>query len=555
MCFFTRLGEVIIHDLINHLRNFPLKKTVSHIFQSIITVSILLLMNTGCTPNNSSNSKINIKILVDGKVVTEAIVPGTTIQASIEQAGIAVGNLDKIEPPTFSTISGPTQIKITRVREEFEVEENIIPFERQTTRNESLPEGQTMLIQPGVNGVVQVTYRKVFENGVEISRILFKSEILKEAKSEIVMVGVQTPFTAITIPGRLVYLTAGNAWLMENTTGNRRPIVTSGDLDGRIFSLSPEGNWLLFTRKPAKQTENAPINSLWMVNLSAANPEPVYLRVDNIIHFANWVPGHGLTFSYSTVESRSTPPGWQANNDLQMVTVNETGGIIKKTEIIGTNSGGIYGWWGAFFEWSPDGEQLAYSRPDSVGLVNLDNGKFQPLLERRPLQTRSAWAWVPGAGWSKDSSLLYTTSHAPSAGLTSDETSPFFDLVAINLTENLPITLVPQAGMFSYPAPSPRLPHRQYAVAYLQAVFPEQSETSRYRLLIMDRDGSNQQQIFPPEGQPGLNPQTILWQPGNENKELWIAMIYQGNLWFINPYTKQAQQITGDGSIIRLDWK
>ncbi|NPV76897.1 MAG: hypothetical protein HPY59_11050 [Anaerolineae bacterium] len=515
----------------------------------------MLIANTGCAQDSASQPKINIEIHVDGKVITEVIVPGITVQAGIEQAGITVGNLDKIEPPTFSTINGPTQIKITRVREEFEVEENTIPFERQTTRNESLPEGQTMLIQPGVNGVEQITYRKLYEDEVEISRTLFKSEILKEPKPEIVMVGVQTPFTAISISGRLVYLTAGNAWLMENTTGDRRPIITSGDLDGRIFSLSPEGNWLLFTRQPTKEADNEPINSLWMINLSAPDPEPIYLRVDNIIHFANWVPGRGLTISYSTVEPRSTPPGWQANNDLQVMTVNETGGIIEKTEIIGTNSGGIYGWWGAFFEWSPDGEQLAYARPDSVGLVNLDSGEFQSLMELIPLQTRSDWAWVPGIGWSKDSSLIYATSHAPSAGLTSDETSPFFDLIAINLIEGLPITLVPQAGMFSYPAPSPRLPKRQYVVAYLQAVFPEQSETSRYRLLVMDRDGSNQQQIFPPEGQPGLDPQTVLWQPNNESEETWIAVIYQGNLWLVNPHTRQAQQITGDGSIVRLDWK
>ena len=513
------------------------------------------MINASCMPNSSSQSKITIEILVDGKVISNTIDPGTTVQAGIEQAGITVGNLDKIEPPTFATINAPIQIKITRVREEFEIEENTIPFERQTTRNESLPEGQTMLIQPGVNGVEQVTYRKLFENGVEVSRTLFKSDTIKESKPEIVMVGVQTPFTAISIPGRIVYLTTGNVWLMENTTGSRRPIITSGDLDGRIFSLSPEGNWLLFTRQPAKDSGNDLINSLWMINLSTSNPEPIYLRVDNVIHFANWVPGRGLTISYSTVEPRSTPPGWQANNDLQLLTVNETGGIIKKTEIIETNSGGIYGWWGASFEWSPDGEQLAYARPDSVGLVNLDKGKFQPLMELTPLQTRSDWAWVPGIGWSKDSSLIYTTSHASYAGLTSDETSPYFDLVAINLVESLPITLVPQAGMFSYPSPSPRLPKKQYSVAYLQAVFPEQSDTSRYRLLIMDRDGSNQLQIFPPEGLPGLDPQTILWQPSKENEDTWIAMVYQGNLWFVNPRTRQAQQITGDGSIVRLDWK
>ncbi|MCC6147975.1 MAG: G5 domain-containing protein [Anaerolineaceae bacterium] len=531
-----------------------LHTTLIRIIRSLLLIA-LFLVNAGCGKDSSSLAQINIEIQIDGKTITEKVVEGTTVQTALAQAGIILGSLDKTDPSVYSPLQQSSQIKVTRIREEFEVIENSISFERQTMRNESLPEGQTMLIQPGVNGIEQLTYRKLYENDLEVSRTPFKSQILKPAKPEIVMVGVQTPFTAISIPGRLVYLTAGNVWLMESTTGNRRPILTSGDLDGRIFSLSPDGNWLLFTRKPGT-SDDEQINSLWMINLSESKSEPVYLRVDNIVHFADWVPGRQMTVSFSTVEPRSTPPGWQANNDLQIMTVNKTGGIIERSQVVETNSGGIYGWWGAAYKWSPDGEQLAYARPDSIGLVNIENGELQPLLELVPLQTRSDWAWVPNIGWANDSSLIYTTFHASSSNFSSDEASPLFDLLAINLIEKLPITLVPQVGMFSYPSPSPRLPLRQYAIAFLQAVFPEQSETSRYHLLVMDRDGSNRSKVFPPEGQPGLEPQTVVWQPGvSEDNSIWIAAIYQGNLWFINPVTTQAQQITGDGSLVRFDWK
>ena len=128
-------------------------------------------------------------------------------------------------------------IKITRVREDFQIEESSIPFERQTVRNESLPEGQILLIQPGSNGTRQVTYRRVFENETPGPRTVFKTITLTEPQPEIVMVGVQTPFTAVTISGKIAYLTAGNAWIMETSTANRRPLITSGDLDGYIFNL------------------------------------------------------------------------------------------------------------------------------------------------------------------------------------------------------------------------------------------------------------------------------------------------------------------------------
>ena len=54
------------------------------------------------------------------------------------------------------------------------------------------------------------------------------------------------------------------------------------------------------------------------------------------------------------------------------------GSVLSDEEIIGTNSGGIYGWWGTQFAWSPDGSSLAYSRPDEIGLVDIQTGAFLP---------------------------------------------------------------------------------------------------------------------------------------------------------------------------------
>jgi hypothetical protein len=31
--------------------------------------------------------------------------------------------------------------------------------------------------------------------------------------------------------------------------------------------------------------------------------------------------------------------------------------------------------------------------------------------------------------------------------------------------------------------------------------------------------------------------------------------MYQGNLWLIDAVTGTAQQVTGDGLIVRMDWK
>jgi resuscitation-promoting factor RpfB len=518
-----------------------------------ILVSILALSSCSSKPAVQSQIKVTINLKEGSKSIE--VNTGSTVQNTLEQAGITLNNLDKVEPASYTVISSPIEIKVTRVTEKFDIEESIISYERQTVRNESLPEGQTLLIQPGVNGIQRTTFRVLLEDGSQVSRTEFKNELSTEPLPEIVMVGVQTPFTPVSIPGRIAYLTAGNAWVMENSTGERHPVVSTGDLDGRVFTLSQDSSWLLYTRKSVKDKAAEEINTLWMVNVAQKNPQPIFLRVKNVIHFADWMPGKTMRVAYSTVEPRPTAPGWQANNDLILLTINDTGGIISKDPIIEPSSGGIYGWWGTKFFWSKEGRQLAYARPDSVGLVDIDNKQLISLLDLIPYQTRSDWAWVPGLAWSPDGTLIYSVAHTAMSGLTTAEVSPLFDLTAIVVKDSQPITIIAPSGMFAYPVVSSEDKDGFFQVAYLQAIFPEQSETSRYRLMEMDRDGSNRKAIFPPEGSPGIDPQQVLWGPNFEKTNNWLAFIYQGNLWLVNPNTGKAQQITGDGSIGKIDWK
>jgi hypothetical protein len=49
------------------------------------------------------------------------------------------------------------------------------------------------------------------------------------------MVGTRMPFIPVSIPGKIAYLLGSNAWIMDQSTGNREPVVTTNDLDGRVF--------------------------------------------------------------------------------------------------------------------------------------------------------------------------------------------------------------------------------------------------------------------------------------------------------------------------------
>jgi len=543
-------GPKFPSQISNIVRKASLGKIVLY-----LTLPIFL---SGCGSPKVLQADTNASITIDGKTQQTSRPAGSTVQDVIESLDIELGSLDRVEPPLYTVLTEGISIKVIRVREEFKTEQEVIPFIHQELRSESISLEETRLVQPGVNGLKELTYRIVFEDETESANTVVKELIVRSAIPEIVMIGVQAPFSPLSIPGKLAYLSVGNAWIMDGSTAIRRPLVTTGDLDGRIFALSPEGDWLLFTRKSLKSADQE-INTLWVVSTEKDSPVPINLKISNVALFASWVPGQTGMISYSTVEPRDASPKWLANNDLYTFAFSSSGWTSKPKLIVEANSGGTYGWWGTNFAWSPDGNYLAYARPDETGLVDLEEGGLKPLTTITPLLTRRDWAWIPGITWGADSSSLYFSTHAPSENLISAEESPIFNLTAISIINNINIQLVQQTGMFSYPSSSPIFGESngiEFKVGFLQAIFPDQSETSRYRLVIMDRDGSNRKTIFPSEGLTGIDPQAPVWAPRSTLIDAeYISFLYQGNIWLIDTLSNFSQQITGDGLIERVDWK
>ena len=539
-------------------------RTYSNFLWYILGITISIVIG-GCAAPQVNQGYISVSIAADNQEIQIQIPSGSTVGEALTAAQITLGEVDKVEPPGSTVLSDGGRVAVTRVKDEYYIEQITIPFEHQELKNEALPEGDIRLSQPGVNGVEEITYHRLFEDGVEVSNSPVKTTVIKESIPEIIMIGSKSTFGSVTIPGIIAYLSAGNAWIIQNSTGDRRGVVTSGDLDGRIFSLSKDGKFLLFTRFSSEKDK---INRLWVASL-ANDPVRLYdLGIDNIVHFAEFDPGSSVV-AYSTVEWREAAPGWQANNDLFELTVSSLGVVGKPTMDLDSNSGGVYGWWGSEYSWSPDKAFFLYSRPDSVGIINNSDTRQTTLLGITPYQTGGDWAWVPGSSLSPDGTVVYTVSHDP--GDASNEGQQQFNLVAVPLSGSSPIKLVENVGMFAYPVTSPANQQtdtinndtgnprfqNEFSIAYLQAIIPDQSETSGYTLFVADRDGSNKRSLFPDEGAAGLNPQRVVWSPSiiENGGGLALAVIYNGNLWVIDSISGAAQQITGDGLTSRVDWR
>ncbi len=517
-------------------------------------------------PAPTATVAITLTVIADGQTQTFGLAAPMTVREALAQAGIAVGELDRLSLPPYTRLTAPATVTLIRVTETLETQEVAIPFSAEVIKSEGLPEGEQRLLQAGVNGVEHITYRTVFENGIQVSRDILKREVLTDTIPQITLVGAQASFTLVPLTGTLAYLNAGNAWIMRQNSGQRRPVTFSGDLDGRIFQLSPDGQRLLYTRaliaEPLQGTSAGTLtptfNSLWAISVttSLTNVQPLDLKVSNVL-YAEWSPTQPNAAAYSTAEKIDRAPGWQANNDLWLATWGYDRRrqlVFTNTQILDTSSGGIYGWWGTGYAFSPNGAYIAYARTDSIGLVDLTTLAKTELASFTAYNTHSDWAWYPTLNWSSNSLFLYTVTHGLPSGLEAPEDSPVFNLTALS-PRGLRVDLIPRVGMFANPIPSPiqpsNTPETPHRVAFLQAIEPANSANSRYRLGVMDRDGSNLRFVFPPEDQPGLSANAgYTWSPDGK----LLAVIYEGNLWLVDPDTGVSQQLTGDGLSEHPTW-
>jgi Tol biopolymer transport system component len=287
----------------------------------------------------------------------------------------------------------------------------------------------------------------------------------------------------------------------------------------------------------------------------------VRLIIDNVLT-ADWVPGQPFTFSYSTLQPRDEPPGYQALNDLYVARLDSrTGEILRADPVVQPRPAGVYGLWGTQFAWSPDGTRLAWAQADRMGMVDSEAGALRPYLEYSVYTTTlsNGWLWSPSLAWSPDGSLLTMSLHGAPLGDETPETSPAFDIAALQPDGRFLVNpVIAQAGMWSAPRYSPLRTGSDGAadglIAYLQARNPINSVSSDYDLVVADRDGSNRRILFPGPDQPGIRPldddSDLAWSPDGSA----IAVVYQGDLYVVDVQTGNATQVTLVGNARHPRW-
>ncbi len=524
---------------------------------------LLCLVVVACDDSSVPTGESDLRVeVIDGNVRRTYISKEkVSVDEFLQKANIVINDLDRIEPSRFTLLEDGITITIVRGTEETNCFEEDYAFETRRIPTDSLNPGEEVIGQAGANGTMRICERCIFENGVQTACSITSQTPIQEAVEQIVYYGTGGVDVPILFEGKLAYISNGQAWFIEENTRNRRALTTEGLLDGRVFDLSPNGRQLLYSRATESKEDLEFTNELWAI-LDTGNPSPVRLLPDNVLT-AEWMPNDNFAVSYSTANPTNAFPGYEAYNDVYIMQINsQTGQSIDFQNVVAENALGAYSFWGTRYQWSPDGTKLAWSRADSVGTVNLEDGEYTTLLsfpEFAPALSAN-WVWQPEIHWSYDSRWLLTTIHGAPYSTESAENSIIFDIAVLDPQNGLLLDkFLPQTGLWAAPRFSPirqdAAGFPDYEIAFLQARDPLNSLGGEYDLVVADRDGSNPRKIFPQADRPGIRPfneanTEFVWSPSGTH----LAVIYQGNLWLIEVASGLAQQITIDGQASHPRW-
>ena len=135
-----------------------------------------------------------IIIQADSRIVIE-YATADTVANILMQAGIEIGELDKVTPQLDTEIIQSHRITVARVLKETEAVKEVIPRETVYREDSNLDRGITKVVEEGSDGEKELIYQITLIDGEEAERVLLEKNILSQAVSREIAVGASNRVT------------------------------------------------------------------------------------------------------------------------------------------------------------------------------------------------------------------------------------------------------------------------------------------------------------------------------------------------------------------------
>ena len=112
-----------------------------------------------------------------------------TAKNILEEAGVEVEEMDRVEPALDDFIEESSMINVTKVEKEIIEETKEIPFQIERKTDSNLERGLRSVLSKGKNGKEKVSWEVTYENGKEVSREKVGHEIMEEPQNRVIVEG------------------------------------------------------------------------------------------------------------------------------------------------------------------------------------------------------------------------------------------------------------------------------------------------------------------------------------------------------------------------------
>jgi len=225
---------------------FTIRTTAQTVGEALYQSGILIYLGDSVQPNLSSQVTPGLRVqiqrskplllYVDDRVIKTRSRSQTVGDALVE-IGIGISGLDQITPTLDTPIKDDLKIAITRVHEEVEVTEQIVPFETVFQPDTALAIDTQQQATPGAEGITRQRYRVRYEDGQEATRVLEDTWVAQEPAQRIIAYGqAVAPQTTTTPDGQQITYWRKIRMLASSYSAGTAGVATDEAWYGRTYT-------------------------------------------------------------------------------------------------------------------------------------------------------------------------------------------------------------------------------------------------------------------------------------------------------------------------------
>ncbi len=193
---------------------FEIRTTAQTVGEALRQAELVLYLGDRVQPSLGSPVSTGLHVTIQRSTPIALTVDGRLIKTrtrsnrvgdALTEMGIAVTGLDQVTPPLESELYENIEIAVTRIHEEIEIEEDIVPFETIFQADPDLAIDTQAVAAPGAEGITRRRFRVYYENAQKTERVLQDSWLAQEPAQRVIAYGQQlSPKTFLTADGQTI---------------------------------------------------------------------------------------------------------------------------------------------------------------------------------------------------------------------------------------------------------------------------------------------------------------------------------------------------------------